>query len=118
MVASLDFYPRPSNPVSVAVCLSPTPLLPHLPVVPLIVSLWLFIRHCRPGSGFLEGKSPSLGPRMTVVGELTPRERGLDFFFFFFFFFFLVCFFFFVFFFFFFFFFDFCGVVFGVVFGF
>lgn len=82
MVASLDFYPRPSNPVSVAVCLSPTPLLPHLPVVPLIVSLWLFTRHCRPGSGFLEGKSPSLGPRMTVVGEFTPRERGLEFFFF------------------------------------
>lgn len=62
------------------------PLLPHLPVVPLIVSLWLFIGHCRPGSGFREGKSPGLGPRMTVAGELslkglTPRERGMDFFF-------------------------------------
>lgn len=53
-------------------------------MVPLIVSLWLFTGHGRPGSGFREGKSPSLGPRMTVMGELslmglTPRERGLDF---------------------------------------
>lgn len=81
---TLTSTPGPPDPVSVAVWLSPTPLLPHLPVVPLIVSLWLFIRHCRPGRGFLKGKSPSLGPRMTVVGELTlmgltPRERGLDF---------------------------------------
>lgn len=85
MVANLDVYPRPSQPcLGGCLALSGTFLPPHLPVVPLVVSLWLFIRHCRPGSRFLEGKSPSLGPRMTAVGELTltgltPRERGLGF---------------------------------------
>lgn len=85
MVANLHVYPRPSQPcLGGCLALSRTSLPPHLPVVPLVVSLWLFIRHCRPGSGFLEGKSPSLGPRMTAVGELTltgltPRDRGLGF---------------------------------------
>lgn len=85
MVANLDLCARPSqSSLGGCLALSPMPLLPHLPVVPLIVSLWLLIRHCRPGSGFLEGKSPSLGTRITVVGELTlmgltPRKRGLDF---------------------------------------
>lgn len=89
MVADLDLCQRLAPPC-LSSALSPAPLLPHLPVVPLVVSLWLFIRHCWPGSIFREGKSPSLGPKMTVVEELsfmglTPRERGLDFFGFFFF---------------------------------